>query len=583
MYLVVGLGNPGSKYAHTRHNVGFDVIELLADKLNARLTKLKCKALLAETKIGDERVVLAQPQTFMNLSGESVVELMNWYKVPIEHLIVCYDDIDLDLGALRVRAKGSAGTHNGMRSIIYLLGKDNFPRVRVGIGKPAPGWDLVDHVLAGYQTPRDRELAFGGYLDAVDTIIELVKNGPEMATRLAADRTSLRYPRAEKPKKEKSGKDKGNFGEIGHHNWDRIRANALPGASCCVTIEGKTAYQGIFGSANIEKGEKLKKDSLFRLASMTKPVTAVAVMMMKERGKIDLDAPVSDILPEFKDMKVIGGQTAHRGITARDLLTHSSGLVQESGIDPIVKVFTPLYPDRITLENIVAGYADLELDFEPGTRTGYSALAGFDVLARMVEVQANMPYADFVKLAIFEPLKMNDTTFHPTDQQWAKVVMPYAAENGELRPADMEKRVFGDIPVNYTAGGAGLIGSLSDYVRFAQMLLNEGELDGARILEPESVREMRTPQLNASQTENVGDAETWGLGMRVITADVSDSQPMTKGCFGWSGAYGTHFWVDPERKLTAVYMSNMTTAGGSGADTAREFERDVYAALRSTK
>ena len=580
MYLIVGLGNPGSKYARTRHNVGFDVIELLADRLNVRLTKLKCKALLAETKIGDERVVLAQPQTFMNLSGESVVELMNWYKVPIEHLIVCYDDIDLDLGALRVRAKGSAGTHNGMRSIVYLLGKDNFPRVRVGIGKPAPGWDLVDHVLAGYQTPRDRELAFGGYQDAVDAIIELVKNGTEAANRLAAERTGLRYPKPEKPKKEKEGRDKTDFAAIGRHTWDRIRANALNGASCCVTIGGKTAYQGIFGSANLERGEKLKKDTLFRLASMTKPVTAVAVMMMVERGKIDLDAPVSDVLPEFAGQKLLDGSAPSRGITARDLLTHSSGLCQDETAEGVAEVFRSLAPDRVTLEDMVRGYAGLPLAFEPRSRTGYSALAGFDVLARMVEVQANMRFEDFVRLALFEPLKMNDTTWYPADRQWEKVVTPYAAENGALTPVDMGRRNFDAFPSSYSSGAAGLMGTLSDYSRFAQLLLNEGELDGARILEAETVRQMRTPQLSAGSTEGVGAMETWGLCMRVITADQSESQPMTRGCFGWSGAYGTHFWVDPERKLTAVYMSNLTTAGGSGAETAREFERDVYAALQ---
>ena len=579
MYLIVGLGNPGSKYARTRHNVGFDVVELLADKLNTRLTKLKCKALLAETKIGDERVVLAQPQTFMNLSGESVVELMNWYKVPIEHLIVCYDDIDLDLGALRVRAKGSAGTHNGMRSIIYLLGKDNFPRVRVGIGKPAPGWDLVDHVLAGYQTPKDRELAFGGYLDAVDTIIELVKNGPEAANRLASERTNLRYPKPERPKKEKSGRDKTDFAAIGRHAWERIRANNIHGAACCVTIEGKTAYQGIFGSANIEKNEKLKKDTMYRLASMTKPVTAVAVMIMVERGKIDLDAPVSDILPEFEGQKLISGEAPSRGITARDLLTHSSGLCQDETAEQIVDVFKSLVPDRISLENMVLGYANLPLAFEPRTRTGYSSLAGFDVLARMVEVQANMPFHDFVRLAIFEPLKMNDTTWYPTDRQWEKTTNIYASENGTLTPVDMGRRNFGAFPESYTCGAAGLIGTLSDYVRFAQMLLNEGELDGAHVLEAESVRQMRTPQLDHGK--NPANAnEVWGLGMRVITAEQSENQPMTKGSFGWSGAYGTHFWVDPEKKLTAVYMTNMTTAGGSVAATAREFERDVYEALR---
>ena len=578
MFLIVGLGNPGSKYARTRHNVGFDVVEILADKLNVRLTKLKCKALLAETKIGEERVVLAQPQTFMNLSGESVVELMNWYKVPVENLIVCYDDIDIDLGALRVRAKGSAGTHNGMRSIIYLLGKDNFPRVRVGIGKPAPGWDLVDHVLAGYQTPRERELAFGGYMDAADTIIELVKKGPEAAMRLATERTNLRYPKPEKPKKEKDGRDKADFAAIGRHTWDRIRANALNGAACCVTVEGKNIYQGIFGSADIEKGVKLKKDTLYRLASMTKPVTAVAVMIMAERGKIDLDAPVSDILPEFAGQKLLSGEAPSRGITARDLLTHSSGLCQDETAEMIVDVFKSLVPDRVTLKNMVRGYAALPLAFEPRTKTSYSALAGFDVLARMVEVVSNMKFEEFVKLAIFEPLKMNDTSWYPTDAQWERTATPYAAENGTLTPVDMGKHNFGAFPASYTSGAAGLLGTLGDYSRFAQMLLNEGELDGARILEADTVRQMKTVQLFRETTENVGETETWGLGMRVITK-TTDAQPVTVGSFGWSGAYGTHFWVDPEKKLTAVYMSNMTTAQGSGADTAREFERDVYSAL----
>lgn len=579
MYLVVGLGNPGGKYARTRHNAGFDVVELLADRLNVRLTKLKCKALLAETKVGDERVVLAQPQTFMNLSGESVVELMNWYKTPVDHLIVCYDDIDLDLGALRVRAKGSAGTHNGMRSIIYLLGKDNFPRVRVGVGKPAPGWDLADHVLSSYQTPRERELAFGGYQDAADAVVELIKNGPEAANRLAGERTNLRYPKPEKPKAPKTGKDKTDFAQIGRHNWDRIRGQLLNGAACCVTLDGKTAYQGIFGAANIEQNEKLRKDTMYRLASMTKPITAVAVMMMVERGKIDLDAPVSELLPEFKGQKLVGGGLPHREITARDLLTHSSGLSQEHGDEQAKAVYSALSAGEVTLEKVVHGWARLELDFEPGSKTGYSALAGFDVLARMVETQANMPYADFAKLAIFEPLKMTDTTWYPTEAQWNRTATLYAAENGLLSPQDIGRVGFGGFPACYSAGGAGLMGTLSDYVRFARMLLNEGELDGARLLESETIRLMRTPQLDPAKTEGVGETETWGLGMRVVTAGQSDRQPMTKGCFGWSGAYGTHFWVDPQKKLTAVYMSNLTTAGGSGAETAREFERDVYAAL----
>jgi CubicO group peptidase (beta-lactamase class C family) len=397
--------------------------------------------------------------------------------------------------------------------------------------------------------------------------------------RLATDRTNLRYPKPEKAKKEKEGKDKTDFAAIGRHTWDRIRASALNGASCCVTIDGKTAYQGAFGSANIEKGEKLKKDTLYRLASMTKPVTAVAVMMMVERGKIDLDAPVAAILPEFEGQKLLSGEAPSRGITARDLLTHSSGLCQDETAEGIVDVFKSLVPDNVTLENMVRGYAALPLAFEPRSRTGYSALAGFDVLARMVEVAANMKFEDFARLAIFEPLKMNNTTWYPTDAQWEKAVTPYAAENGTLTAVDMGRNNFGAFPASYTSGAAGLLGTLSDYSRFAQMLLNEGELDGARILEAETVRQMKTVQLFKETTQNVGDTETWGLGMRVITA-VTEAQPVTVGSFGWSGAYGTHFWIDPEKKLTAVYMSNMTTAAGSGADTAREFERDVYDALK---
>jgi len=581
MYLVVGLGNPGSKYARTRHNVGFDVVELLAHRLNVTLSKLKCKALLAEAKAGSERVIIAQPQTFMNLSGESVVELANWYKVPVEHIIICYDDIDLELGALRVRAKGSAGTHNGMRSIVYLLGKDNFPRVRVGIGRPAPGWDLADHVLSSYRTPAERELAFGGYQDAVDVILELIAHGTEAATRMAADKNAVRYPKEAKPKKEKASGNKINFNHIGRHAWDQIRAGRLSGASCCITIDGKTAYQGIFGSANVEMNEKLKKDSIFRLASMTKPVTAVAVMMMKERGQINLDAPVSDILPELSGWRVRGGNAPLRPVTARDLLTHSSGLAQEAGEAEREKAFRAIAPEKLTLEAVVKAYASLELDFEPGTRTGYSPAAAFDVLARMVEVQAKVDFADFVKIMIFEPLGMKDTTWYPTEAQWARTVPLYALRGGALERTDIGRVNFMEFPVSYSAGCAGLMSTLPDYVRFAQMLLSEGELDGVRILEKESVREMRTPQLSREKTANLPEYENWGLGMRVITAPVSPGQPMTKGCFGWSGVYGTHFWVDPEKKLTAVYMSNVLHEDNSEFYTPEAFEQDVYDALRT--
>ena len=184
MYVIVGLGNPGRKYMHTRHNVGFDIVEVLSQKYDIPMHRLRCKAVVGEGMIRGQKVALCQPQTFMNLSGESVVQLVNWYKPEHDQLIVCYDDVDLPEGKLRFRPKGSAGTHNGMRNIIYLLGWDDFPRVRVGIGRPPEGWDMKDWVLAGYDTKELRQTMFDAYMGAADVVAELIANGVEPARQL---------------------------------------------------------------------------------------------------------------------------------------------------------------------------------------------------------------------------------------------------------------------------------------------------------------------------------------------------------------------------------------------------------------
>lgn len=182
-YLVVGLGNPGSKYAHTRHNVGFDVVEVLSQKTGIRLGKRKSRAIVGEGNWEGKRIILAQPQTYMNLSGESVVPLMNWYKPAPDHLILVYDDVDLPPGSIRVRASGSSGTHNGMRSIIGLLGRQDFPRVRVGIGGPPEGWDMADWVISHYPDAAARKVAFDSYLNAADAVLTLITEGVEPSMR----------------------------------------------------------------------------------------------------------------------------------------------------------------------------------------------------------------------------------------------------------------------------------------------------------------------------------------------------------------------------------------------------------------
>jgi PTH1 family peptidyl-tRNA hydrolase len=147
MYVIVGLGNPGSRYANTRHNVGFMTIDTLAEKKQIQVTKSEHQGLTGTFRVGGERVMLVKPQTYMNESGKCVGELVRFYKVDLDHLIVIYDDIDLDPGHLRIRKKGGAGTHNGMRSVVGALGSGDFPRIRIGVGAQPPQWDLADYVL----------------------------------------------------------------------------------------------------------------------------------------------------------------------------------------------------------------------------------------------------------------------------------------------------------------------------------------------------------------------------------------------------------------------------------------------------
>ena len=185
MHIIVGLGNPGREYARTRHNVGFDVIDVLSEKLDIPVNRSAMHGLTGSGLVGGEKVLLVKPQTYMNLSGQCVSELVAFYKPDMADLLVIYDDIDLPLGKVRLRASGSAGTHNGMRSIIGLLGRQDFPRLRVGVGKKPEGWELADWVLSHYQTEEDRKTQFDAFLLAADTVIDWVKNGWESAMRTA--------------------------------------------------------------------------------------------------------------------------------------------------------------------------------------------------------------------------------------------------------------------------------------------------------------------------------------------------------------------------------------------------------------
>ncbi|MDK2917733.1 MAG: peptidyl-tRNA hydrolase, family [Candidatus Petromonas sp.] len=179
MYIIVGLGNPGKKYEGTRHNVGFEVVEYIGHRNNIDIKKIKHKALIGEGIIEGKKVMLVKPQTFMNLSGESVLEIYEYYNADLDKLVVIYDDIDIDLGRIRIRKKGSAGTHNGMKNIIYHLQNDNFPRIRIGIGSPK-GKGLIPHVLGRFEEEEREDIIFS-IRSAAEAVECMIREGIDKA------------------------------------------------------------------------------------------------------------------------------------------------------------------------------------------------------------------------------------------------------------------------------------------------------------------------------------------------------------------------------------------------------------------
>ena len=326
---------------------------------------------------------------------------------------------------------------------------------------------------------------------------------------------------------------------------DDMESCKVGAAALVVRQRGEIVYQGFFG-------ENVTEKTLFRLASMTKPITAVAIMRLVDQGLVKVEAPIETYLPGF----------AGSGITVKHLLTHSSGLgSRELGDEQHAK--RP--PESAeSLAGAIAYYETLPLAFEPGTAPDYSPIFGFDVLARIVEVVSGMSYDRFLKREIFDPLGMVDTTFDPDEEQWSRMISMHNRVDGKNVTVSMPKKsVFENFSPSYCAGGAALAGTLEDYGKFAEMLLNRG----GNVLSAEAVKAMGTRQY-----------DIWGLGVRVAFDDEVFA-PLPKGCFGWSGAYGTHFWVDPANEITAVYMKNSYYDGGSGAVTAHRFELDVYACL----
>ncbi len=330
---------------------------------------------------------------------------------------------------------------------------------------------------------------------------------------------------------------------------DRINAREIPGAVSLVAIDGRIIHFEARGLLDLESKKPMPKDALFSLASLTKPVTAAAVLMLVEEGKVRLTDPVSRFIPELNDVKVAVTPSQRvppsRAITIRDLLTHTSGLVAPAQIPA---------ETTATLATHLPRFAAEPLEFQPGSRWMYSNTIAFDTLARIVEITSGKTYDRFLRERIFEPLGMHDTGHVLRAEQGPRFARRYDVTPQGLTPF---RRVD---PPTYFGGGWGLYSTAQDYARFAQMLLNKGTLDGKRVLSPRAAELMGSAHIPDTLAGRQA-GEAWGLGVRVITDDAVRNTWLSKGSFGWSGASGTHFWVDPAERLVAVFMASAPAAG----------------------
>ncbi len=369
--------------------------------------------------------------------------------------------------------------------------------------------------------------------------------------------------------------------------FDALRAwlneqatNKVYGASAAVSVRGERIFTGFAGFSDADGRCHVGADTVFRLASMTKPITAAAIMLCLQRGLLRLDDDVSDYIPAFREMYVAektqnGWARGRRAgpLTLRRLLTHTSGLGSGAYGDSVYGSIKPHPGD--TLQTAVGRYAGCLLDFMPGMAQHYSAVLAFDVLAAVVERVTGTKYGTFVKEEIFLPLGMEHTGYRLSEFPPSELAVTCACKDGVLTPEPLNS-AFEDFPDGYTGGGAGLLSSLGDYMLFAEELLRALAGKG-RILSRESVAEMSRPQLGKN-IEGISDYYNWGFGVRALAAQC-EWQPLPAGSFGWSGAYGTHFWVDPAGGTVAVYMHNSRTFGGAGAPHTLEFERLVTDSL----
>jgi CubicO group peptidase (beta-lactamase class C family) len=386
-------------------------------------------------------------------------------------------------------------------------------------------------------------------------------------------------------KPEEVGLSSERLKRVGEMVQRHIQAGDFSGAVTLVARRGRVAHLESVGVSDIERKKPVARDSLFRIASMSKPVTAVAILMLMEDGKVRLTDPVSRFIPQFKSLSVAvpaesesgtASQTqfsivpATREITIRDLLTHTSGLVS-GGMSASEASKSPRRPEEV-LADYVPRLAAFPLAFQPGTRWAYSPLAAFDTLGRIVEVASGQPFDRFLKDRLFDPLGMSSTGFIVRPDLAPSLAVIYERSSSGLQRYANQNAL---VSSTYFSGAGGLISNAEDYFQFAQMLLDRGQRNGKRLLSPTTVDLMAGIHIPDSLPGSP-QGRAFGLGVRVVTDAFALGFRGSNGSFGWDGAYCTFFWVDPKEKLVSIFL---TQSRPFSQETSRDFENAVMQSI----
>ena len=343
----------------------------------------------------------------------------------------------------------------------------------------------------------------------------------------------------------------------------RIAAGDMAGAVTIVARRGKVAHLAAQGVMDFDTKQPMTPASMFRIASMTKPVVGVSIMMLVEENRLRLNDAVSRYIPEFANMKVAvarpgsGGSEgpsfytvpAQRQVTIKDLLTHVSGLgsgpMSNSDIDKVAR------KEGETLAQYIPRLGGTALEFQPGSRWTYSPGAGFETLGRIIEIASGLPLDRFFQTRVFDPLGMRDITFWPNDAQWPRVATVYGRQPSGLTKLAMPNDTLSRNV--YFRGSGGLYSTAEGYVPLGLMLAGGGEFNGRRLLSRKSV-EMLSAAHVADTLPGRPAGEGYGLSVRVVTNHAARGTLLSDGTYGWSGAQGTHFFVDPKEQLVGVLM-----------------------------